>query len=601
MRLAFARELRITGTEIPEELQVAARSMAGRNARLLIANDGTRCWLLSWEGDQLYSSYVTQAASVEPRQEPQFNARYWVRRPPERSGHSFRIGGVEVDSILTLPWEELLRRNDSFAVLVRVTNSRQVPISDRGGIVELEIATDNQAVAEQICIWFGGFISERPVSTYAYTHELVYFFRPPLQSAAYFPDGVLVTTPDLLQRLRAEPDLLTRHILICGRAGSGKTNTSKLLLTRLCETNRPRGILILDPHGEYGDVAARHPKWSLQCIAAGREGKQLGRLNINPFLPAPAQNLEAHLDTLSTVFAISAFRGGGTNLPSYMHQLLRLFVADMWRKQTGWPETAPLNRAQRREVLSKTGQEVRAAQFLASPREGPSTLDQLCDFWDQHRQAILTEMTGGQTGGQRSDLEAVITARLNEIEMSLLRHFDYSAQGRSLAALLHTPAVISLEGASEADVGLLVSLLMMGVAEAALVAPRQDCLETVLVIEEAHRVMQRPSPESAEFQSAKQRLTSTFQRAFRELRSRGVGLFVIDQSPYTLIDEAFANTGIKIAHHLQLPEDQDRIKKVFQVDGIDLASFEPGECLVKVEGNPAYRTKMPLWDEAAVK
>jgi len=75
-----------------------------------------------------------------------------------------------------------------------------------------------------------------------------------------------------------------------------------------------------------------------------------------------------------------------------------------------------------------------------------------------------------------------------------------------------------------------------------------------------------------------------------------VGLIAIDQSPYTLIDEAFANTSIKVAHHMGLPADQQLITNVFQTDQIDLASFETGECVIKIEGNSAYRTKMPLWN-----
>lgn len=611
MKLAFARALPIAGTELHAELDIAARSLASRGARLLITNRGSARWVLSCDGSLPYSSYVTQSATAVSACEVDFTPKYFVRRLPKDSGRGrttsgIGISGVEVTSITALPLEELLHYEAPFAVTISIVPGHHPPISDQDGLVEVEIAADDRAVAEQIGVWLGGFVSEVKAGdradrrwrrlTLVYTRELVYFFRPPLQSPAYFPEGVLSATPDLLARLKLEPELLTRHILICGSTGYGKTNTSKLLLDALLNTSRPIGLLVIDPQGEYDDFAAAHPQMGIQFVAAGRRPAQLGLLNVNPFLPAQWQTLGAHLDVLSNVFAVSGFRGAGTNLPAWMALLLSEFVFGMWRKKAGRPDTSPFSLKKKREVLDKTGAEVLEDGFLASPREGPSLLDSLCAYWHDHRDVIIEEMAGSERGAALRDLPAVITGRLNKLGMSALHRFDYSAQGRSLATLMHKRVVLSLEGASESDVDLLCSLVAVSTVEAALSGPRNPNLGTVLLIEEAHRVMLQPRSESAEYVRADHYLADTFKRAFRELRARGVAVIAVDQSPSTLIDEAFANTTVKIAHHLQSADDKKRIQDVFQLDGIDLATFEPGECVVKVGGSPGYRVKMPVWD-----
>jgi hypothetical protein len=597
MDLAFTREIRITGTQLYDEFDVAARSMASRNARLLITNQPVSRWVLGCDGDASYSSHVLQSATPASS-DPPFIPRFWVRRLPVRVDRGVRIGGMEVTSLAALPLEQLLHHQDPFALLLQTHSGSPLPISDHGALVEIEIAASDRQTAELVSAWLGGLISETRVTSYAYVHELVYFFRPPVQSTAYFPDGVLAKSPDLLEVVASDPLRLTRHLLICGQAGSGKTNTAKLLLLRLLQAKRPEGLLVLDPRGEYGDLAAFDRRWSIQCIGAGSAPEQLGLLNINPFLPAPEQRLDAHLDMISMIFSVSAFRGAGVNLTTYMRQVLRMFVCSRWARGNGWSDPWQVNREKQRAILAKTGQEVCAEGFLAAPRGQQSTLFELCDYWSAQQQKILGELTGGHVGAHLADLGGVLTARVNELEMSLLGHFDYSPQGRPLAALLRTPAIISLQGASEADTQLLVSLLVLGSVEAALLQPASDRLRTLIVIEEAHRVMLRDEARSAEYEGARERLASTLGRAFRELRSRGVGLVAIDQSPHTLIDEAFANTGSKVAHRLQLPEDQERMKEVFQTEMVDLGSLQTGECLVKIEDFPAYRTRLPRWDGA---
>ncbi len=585
MGLQFQREVRISSTTLPDELITSARSLVGRSAVFIIGNYPSRLWVLDCDGDIPYSSYVRGVANSVQLPEKLLIPSFWVRRPPANVDGIFRIGGTSVDSILTLPWEELLHSNDRyprFLLQVKVVKRHRPPVSDEGGLVEIEIATDNREVAEQVKMWLGGFVATKPGTTYAYTHELVYFFRPPIQSSTYFPEGVLARSLDIFEKLTLEPDLLNKHVLVCGQTGYGKTNTTKLLLEHVIKRNDLEGLLILDPHGQYRDWADKH---KVLFISAGRHPEELSKLHINPFVPPRSQRLDSYLDVLSVVFSVSAFRGGGTNLPAYMRQLLRSYFQSIWS----------IKRADLKRILHSTGNELIERGFYRSDTSS-NLLQDFCDYWHSKKGEILREITGGQVGSNLADLSGAITARLNELEMSFLAYFDYSPIARSIGNLLGQKVVISLQGASERDIDLIVSLLSTAFVETALLRDESDRFRNLLVVEEAHRVMSRDSSDSAEFQTARQRLSSTFQKAFRELRSRGVGLIAIDQSPHTLIDEAFANSSLKITHHIELPADQLLMNNLFQTNEINLASFEIGECLIKIEENPAYRTKMPRWN-----
>jgi len=584
MGLQFQRELRINSTTLPDELDTSARSLAGRSALFLIGNHPSRLWVLNCDGEIPYSSYVRGIAISVRSLEVSFTPRFWVRRHPVIVDRNFRIGGTAIGSVLSLPWEELLRRDGQFSpffVTVKVMERHRTPISDQGGLIEIEIATDNQDIAEQIKMWLGGFVSTKPGTTYAYIHELVYFFRPPIQSPAYFPEGVLTHSPDLFARLASEPDLLNKHVLICGQTGYGKTNTAKLLLDHVIKSNKLEGLLILDPHGQYRDWA---DKQGVLFISAGRQPEELSKLHVNPFIPPQHQRLGAYLDMLSIIFSVSAFRGGGISLSGYMLQVLQHFFQYIW----------DVDRSDLRKIMRATGSELLECGYYRS--SVGNVFEQFCDHWHSKKSDILREITGGQIGSNLADLSGAITARINHLEMSFLSHFDYSPRARSVGNLLGQTAVISLQGASEGDIDLIVSLLSAVLVETALLRNETDRFKNLLVIEEAHRVMIRDSSNSAEFETARQRLSSSFQKAFRELRSRGMGLIAIDQSPHTLIDEAFANTSVKIAHHMGLQADQVLVNNLFQTGEIDLASFETGECLIKIEANPAYRIKMPLWN-----
>ena len=72
-----------------------------------------------------------------------------------------------------------------------------------------------------------------------------------------FPLGIghLLRRPDVAITLDAA--YLTHHVGIMGKIGSGKSNAAKLLVKEMSETIDGR-IIVIDPHGEYGDYGYSH-------------------------------------------------------------------------------------------------------------------------------------------------------------------------------------------------------------------------------------------------------------------------------------------------------------------------------------------------------
>jgi len=121
-------------------------------------------------------------------------------------------------------------------------------------------------------------------------------------------------------------------------------------------------------------------------------------------------------------------------------------------------------------------------------------------------------------------------------------------------------------------------------------------LQNLILVEEAHLIMRR-SFQSNDVLNALQVLSDQIERILAELRTKGVGLIIVDQSPNKLVRGVLANTATKIAHKLVLNEDlQDMYSALGLQEPIGLQNLNIGTCYHKIDSQPIRTEQVKLWD-----
>ena len=331
-------------------------------------------------------------------------------------------------------------------------------------------------------------------------------------------------------------DQLSRHTLISGINGTGKTNTVQSLLNGIGNTP----FLVIEPaKTEYVDWAIEynrtHENNQIDIYIPGCN-KYRGsfipkRLRLNPFqmiwLESNQEpNVLAHIDRLKSTFA-SAFP---------MYDILPVLMEDLiytvyQNKTTNWLTEVPkygitryptLNgmKASVDKVLNSRGYEQRVEQNL---------------------KACLNTRIDSLMRGWKGDV-------LNTNETTNWR------------SIFEKPCLINLSYVGDdVDKGFFMSLILQflyeyrqSIAELGKVDFNDNSCKHLTIIEEAHRIMAKcDNPELPQYKSA-----MMFSNMLSEIRAYGEGLMLVDQVPTRLIPDAIKNTSLKITHRLVAEDDQ---------------------------------------------
>ena len=505
-----------------------------------------------------------------------------------------RISGNVIQSIYDLPWEELIKLGLRFSLSVRCCPNESAPMSDQGGMVRIKISTDNEHVSSKIAQWLGGFrVKGKESKLYMLTKEFAFFFRPPISSGNFFPEGVLSTPVEFSNIAFSHPRLIMEHCLICGQPGSGKTNTVMQFLDQYISMESLRGFLLFDFKGEYNQWVQKNLN-SVKYYAFGKTPRIINELKINPFIPPNDVTLDNHISNLAIIFTISSFGGATVILPGYMKFVIQEFFRYIWK----------LDHPQFSKLLYYSGKMLKNKRFpfFVNDPDDPdfSLLNMFCKFWEVHNTEILTGILGQSQGSLASDLVMTISARIRDLQNSLISLFSYTSDAESIDRLLSTKAVISLQGCSDNNIDFILSFLVLSFITVSNGSEESLDLKNLIVVEEAHRVLGK-LVETTEVTTSKGMLTRKIQQALAEQRSKGVGIIIVDQSPQRLEDDVLSNTGTKIVHRLSSPKDQEIVNKAIMAsDAIDFTSLDQGECVIKIQGSPIVRRSMPKWKNSNV-
>lgn len=356
---------------------------------------------------------------------------------------------------------------------------------------------------------------------------------------------------------------LSRHTLLSGINGSGKTNTVQAIL------NGIKGLpfLVIEPaKTEYVDWALEYNKThgdsSINIYTPGCQ-KYKGvfepkSLKINPFeimwLNGEQEpNVLTHIDRLKSTFA-AAFP---------MYDILPVLMEDLiytlyQNKSTDWLNEKP--------VYGKT--------LFPTLNSMKIAVDKVIES-HQYEERVSRNM------------KACFNTRIDSLMRGWKKEMLNTPKSTPWSELFEKPTVINLSYVGDdVDKGFFMSLILQflyeyrtALAESHGFNYNDSGCKHLTVIEEAHRVMSKC--ENQELPQYKTALM--FSNMLSEIRAYGEGFFLVDQVPTRLIPDAIKNTNLKITHRLVAEDDCKAIGESMGLNNeqrLVIPKLLTGQCIV---------------------
>lgn len=328
---------------------------------------------------------------------------------------------------------------------------------------------------------------------------------------------------------------LSRHALLSGINGSGKTNTIQAILNGI--NNLP--FLVIEPaKTEYVDWALEYneqnPNNPINIYIPGcvnyKSKFKPKPLKLNPFEivwldEKQDPNVLTHIDRLKSTFA-AAFP---------MYDILPVLMEDLiytiyQNKSTDWLNEKP--------VFGKT-----IAPTLNSMKV---SVDKVIEN-HQYEERVSRNM------------KACLNTRIDSLLRGWKKDMLNTIESTPWNELFEKPTVINLSYVGDdVDKGFFMSLILQflyeyrsALAEANSFNYNDSGCKHLTVIEEAHRVMSKCDKQDL----PQYKTAMMFSNMLSEIRAYGEGFLLVDQVPTRLIPDAIKNTNLKITHRLVAEDD----------------------------------------------
>lgn len=310
---------------------------------------------------------------------------------------------------------------------------------------------------------------------------------------------------------------LRRHVAVLGVSGSGKTTTKNRIAIDAWKNGIP-SLLIEPVKTDARILFGSIPE--LRLFTVGRE--DVAPYRLNPFSVESGVPVQLHIDLLYSCF-VAAWP-----LYGILSNHLRKVLVQTYERN-GWDTSSPNSRGR------------------------PITLELFRDEAERYSKKLR------YSADLRQDFEGAILARAEDLcDPSRALIFN-SSKNLSMAELLSTPTVIELKHLGDPGFNAFVlSLLMIKVYEYFDSLGPSNCLKSLLVIDEAHRLLEELPQvvDMSEGSLPRRQAIDQLVNLIAEARSSGLGIIIADQDPARLSRAALKNCQTKIVHRLTSFEDQ---------------------------------------------
>lgn len=354
---------------------------------------------------------------------------------------------------------------------------------------------------------------------------------------------------------------LTKHALIVGVTGSGKTNTCFNLLEQVWKQGHGAPFLVIESaKSEYRELLDDGRFKGLRVFTIGDE--TVSPIRINPFEFTPETLVQTHIDYLKSLFSASFV------LYPPMPYVLEQSIQEIYEDR-GWDIGYNTNRR---------GDE--------SPRRFPTLSDLAAKI-----PVVIERM--GYDAQLTMDVTAGLLARVNQLRIGGGKGTMLDqAQSLPTQVLFEEPCVLELKQiVSDDEKAFIIGLILIRLYEYRESTPQtgKPGLRHLMLIEEAHRLLRNTNTDQSSEVSAnpRGRAIEVFSNILSEIRAFGQGIVIAEQVPTKLIPDAIKNSNLKILHRLVAEDDRKIIGASINLDDAQkrrVATLTVGEAVVYVEG-----------------
>lgn len=335
------------------------------------------------------------------------------------------------------------------------------------------------------------------------------------------------------------PRALSKHTLVTGITGSGKTTTCLRLLSELQQQRIP--FLVIEPaKNEYVAWAIQQnailpPERRIRVYMPGIDmwrGHRLEQtLCLNP-LDVIWLNENRPPLVLSHVDRLKSILNATFPMQEALPILLEEVLFAVYSKPINWLGSQP--------------------PPFGSPRP---TLRQM---YDAVRDVVKQK---GYEERVTANLTAALMTRLNSLRRGWKGQLFDQPDSTSWSEIFDQPAIINLtQLGDDADRAFAMAVLLQFLYEyrqAQFEIDTDGSLRHLTVVEEAHRVLPRTAASGFEQANPQGKVAEMFSNILSEIRAYGEGLLIVDQVPARLVSDAVKNTNLKIVHRLVASDDRE--------------------------------------------
>ena len=358
------------------------------------------------------------------------------------------------------------------------------------------------------------------------------------------------------EELPVELDLndFTRHCFITGSTGSGKSNTTELLIQQCIE--KKVNFLIVEPaKGEY-KKAFKNTPGGISIFTTHPLCETL--LHVNPFKFPTGIHVLEHIDRLLGIFSAC------WELTAAMPAILKKGVEAAYQK-VGW--------------------DLPNSYYVGTP-DRVASAPQYPTFSTLVSELERIIQNSGYSAEAKGNYTGALVTRVESLTAGVLRQVFCSEEEIAAEVLFDSRTIVDLSRlGSEETKTLIMGVLVMQLSEHRQTHTQgtNKSIQHVMVIEEAHNLLRNSANMGAGGSTLVKKSVEMIANAIAEMRTYGEGFMIVDQSPTAVDISAIKNTNTKIVMRLPEQHDCETIANAMGLDEFqtrELSRLSPGMAVV---------------------